>query len=312
MNKIDRILAAALALSLLTLTACGKKKPEETTAQPTEEPSESLTSETPSVYTEPTTLPPAVPETTTAAPVETTLPPVTAAPETQPPTTAAPAPAPTEAPKTDYASFTKEQTLALLTQAVNQTKAYAGNITVHHKESFDFAITDVQPGGALVQQAVDFVKNLVIKPSEETYSFSGGHATTSEGEDTQLLLPKAAAFTLPAAGVQSAWAQEENGLVHVFLTLVPEECTSLTQVPAYHAASIGYLDIGSSFHVLQIKSVDIKYPGSTIDAYIRPDGYVSAVTYTVKLDAFAEAAAMGITGSAKFGGDQVEAWTVNW
>ena len=151
-----------------------------------------------------------------------------------------------------------------------------------------------------------------IRPTEETYAFSGGHATTAEGEDTQLLLPKAAAFTLPAAGVQSASAKEENGMTHVFLTLAPEECTDLSQIPAYHAASIGYLDIGSKFSLLKIQSVDIKYPGSTIDAFIRPDGYVASVTYTVKMDASAQASAMGITGSANFGGDQVEIWEINW
>ena len=61
-----------------------------------------------------------------------------------------------------------------------------------------------------------------------------------------------------------------------------------------------------------MESIDIKYPGSTIDAYIRGDGYVDSVTYTIKLDAYGKANAMGITGSANFGGDQKEIWKINW
>ena len=318
MKNIGKPIAVLLALSLLTLAACGKgKTQEETTADGSATaPAETLQTETPSSYVEPAT---AAPVETTTVPVPVTAAP-TQAPETQPAATQAPAtqpaateaPAPTEAPQQDVSALSKEQVLALLTEAVNKTKGYTAAITVHHKESFDFAITDVKPGGPLVQRALDFVTNLVIKPSEEDYHFSNGLATTSEGEQTQLLLPKDAPFSLPASGVASASASSENGMTHVVLTLAPEQCTSLTQVPVNHAASIGYLDIGGAFSLLRIQAVDIKYPGSVIDAWIRADGYVSAVTYTVKLDAYAEASAMGISGSAKFGGDQVEQWTINW
>ena len=227
---------------------------------------------------------------------------------TQAPQTAAPA---TQA--ANYASYTPAQVVSLLSDAVNKTKAYTGTLVVHHKESFENAnITNVNPGGALVQQAIDFVKNLVIKPTEEDYQFSGGLATTSEGEQTQLLLPKAAPFSLTADGVQSATAAAENGMVHVKITLKPEQCTSLTQVPTYNASSIGYLDIASKFSVLKIEQVNIQYPGSTIDAYIRPDGYVQNVTYVIKLSAHAQASAMGISGSADFSGNQTEIWTLKW
>lgn len=232
-----------------------------------------------------------------------TVPVVTAAPSASVPATQA----------VNYSAYTPAQVVDLLSKAVNKTKGYTGQITVHHKESFDNPnITNVKPGGAVMQPAIDFVVGLVVKPTEEDYRFSGGYATTSEGEQTQLLLPKAAPFTLTASGVQSATAAEENGMVHVRVTLKSEQCTSLTQVPTYNASSIGYLDIASKFSVLQIQEVNIQYPGSTIDAYIRPDGYVQNVTYVISLSAHAQAKAMGITGSADFSGNQTEVWNIQW
>lgn len=244
--------------------------------------------------------------TVTTAPVTqgtAAIPSVSAAPPATVPATQAP----------NYAAYTPAQVVDLLSKAVNKTKGYTGAITVHHKESFDNpSITNVQPGGAVMQPAIDFVVGLVVKPTEENYKFSGGYATTSEGEQTQLLLPKSAAFTLNANGVQSATASQENGMVHVRVTLKPEQCTSLTQIPAYNASAIGYLDISSKFSVLKIQQVNIQYPGSTIDAYIRPDGYVQSVTYVISLSAHAQAQAMGITGSADFSGNQTEVWNIQW
>lgn len=300
MQKLQRLTAVILLLSLLALAGCGAKKEQETTAEPVSETTEAETLSSPVSTT------PFSDAATTAASeteVATTAAPTTAAPTTAAPTTAAPIP---------VSAYTPAQVLELLSGAVNKTKGYTGSVTVHHKESFTGGLKNVTPGGALVQQAVDFVMNLVAKPTEEDYQFSGGTAVTSEGETTQLLLPKAAAFTLPPEGVASASASEENGMVHVRLTLAPETCTSISEIPAYNASAIGYLDLASKFKVIKIQSVTIQYPGSTIDAYIRPDGYVQSVTYTIKLDAATTASGMGITGSANFAGDQVEEWNIQW
>lgn len=322
MQTLRRVTAVLLLLALLACAGCGKKKtPEDQTTEPdTVSAAEVTATEPETLYIPVNTVPadavPATEAPTTAAPTtaapattaSTTTAPISTAPTTAAPTTAAPV---TQA-KTDYSAYTTAQVTQLLSDAVNKTKGYTGSITVHHKESFTGGLKNVSPGGALVQQAVDFVMNLVAKPTEEDYQFSGGTAVTSEGETTQLLLPKAAAFTLTADGVQSAAAAEENGMVHVRVTLKPETCTDLAQIPPYNAASIGYLDLASKFRIIKIQSVTIQYPGSTIDAYIRPDGYVQSVTYTIKLDAAASASGMGISGSANFAGDQVEEWNIKW
>ena len=317
-KPISIALSLLLIAAILLFAACGKKPaPETTTAAPdtttapvSDAPSETQ-SETPSETRSETQS-----ETQSAAPETTAAPDTTAAPATEA-TTAAPAPETTAAPdnnaaQTDFSGYDKAQILNFLAAAVNKTKSYTGNITVNHKESFTSTVTNVSPGGALVTQALNFVKDLVLKPSEEVYSFSGGTATTSEGETTQLLLPKDKAFSLPPEGVASATIANEGDKVHVVLTLSPEEVNSLAAVPAYNSSAIGYLNLDGKFKVIQIQELTIKYPGSKIDAFVRADGYVDSVTYTITLDASAKAKGMGISGTADFYGDQVEIWKINW
>ena len=312
MHHMKAAVAVLLILALITLGACGSKKtPEEpsstqSTSESTLPLTESAASVTATSAADNTTAVTSAANTTlTTAAISTTAP-ATTAEATSAATSA------TAASGSDFSSFDKAQTLNFLAAAINKTKAYTGDITVHHKESFTSTVTNVKPGGELATRALNFIKDLVLKPTEEDYRFSGGTATTSEGETTQLLLPKAAAFTLPEEGVAAASISQEGDLVHVILTLAAEEVRSLSEVPKYNAASIGYLDIAGSFSILQIDEVTIRYPGSVIDAYVRGDGYVDRVTYTIKLDAGGKAHAMGISGSADFNGDQVEIWEIKW
>ena len=312
MHHMKAAVAVLLILALITLGACGSKKtPEEpsstqSTSESTLPLTESAASVTATSAADNTTAVTSAADTTlTTAAISTTAP-ATTAEATSAATSA------TAASGSDFSSFDKAQTLNFLAAAINKTKAYTGDITVHHKESFTSTVTNVKPGGELATRALNFIKDLVLKPTEEDYRFSGGTATTSEGETTQLLLPKAAAFTLPEEGVAAASISQEGDLVHVILTLAAEEVRSLSEVPKYNAASIGYLDIAGSFSILQIDEVTIRYPGSVIDAYVRGDGYVDRVTYTIKLDAGGKAHAMGISGSADFNGDQVEIWEIKW
>ena len=230
---------------------------------------------------------------------------VTTVPVTEAPSTAAPV------------ASSKEEILKTLADAVNKTKGYQNAITVNHTESFDIvepvvSLDSAEMLGNLATRAVNFIKDLVLKPGSEVYNFSGGIATTSEGEKTQLLLPKDRAFSLSADAVANAVISDENGMKHIVITLNPEETHSLSEVPANHANSIGYLDIDGSFKIIQIDELNIKYPGSVIDAMIRADGYVDCVTYTINLNACSKAHGMGVSGSATFSGSQTEVWKINW
>lgn len=327
MKKTTSLMLAFILITLIVFCSCSKHNNVQQTTEtvPVTYIYETITAETEAVtetpYSEIVTEIPTVPvtEAPTTELITTEIPLTeapTAAPETAPVIeTTEPVPEETQPASIDYTSYTKEQIVSTLAEAVNKTKAYTGNITVNHKESFDATVKDVQPGGALVARAVDFVKGLVLKPSEEVYSFSNGTAVTSEGENTQLLLPKAAPFTLGADGVADASISEENGLVHINIELNEERCTDINSAPAYNSSSIGYLNLGdivSNFNIIKVSKIDVNYPGSVIDCYIRPDGYVSSVTYTINMDTYAEASGMNIQGSAEFSGAQTEIWNINW
>lgn len=308
MKITKRILCVLLSCGFVFLCSCGGgAETEETTTGEEITEAETFTDETSaeSVSTDTT-----VAETVTAE----TQTPVTDAPATERATEKATERV-TEAPSTNPAqtSYSKAQIVEILKNAVNKTKGCTGNLTVHHKESFDdMKISNVSPGGESSSKLMNFLTGLIVKPSEEDYKFSNGTATTSEGEATQLLLPKNAPFTLSESGVKSAKIENKDGLTHITLTLVSEECDSLTDKPKHNASAIGYLDIAGSFKILKITSVKITYPGSVIDAYIREDGYVSSVTYTVNMDCHGEASYLGISGKADFKGAQTEEWTLKW
>lgn len=316
MKTSKRIFCVLLSAGMLFLCSCGGKNTDETTTDETiagdvtEQTTEALQTETEQTSTaddvttyvtgQPATEVPqteSVTEKVTEKETEKATERVTAAAETTPAKT----------------SYSAAEITEILKNAVNKTKSYTGSITVHHKESFsDLKISNVQPGGELSSRALNFITGLIVKPSEEDYSFSGGKATTSEGETTQLLLPKDAPFSLTADGVKSAKLETENGMTHITLTLKSEQCESLTDKPSYNASAIGYLDLSGAFSKMKITSITVKYPGSVIDAYIRSDGYVSSVTYTVNMECHGEASYGVINGSADFKGAQTEIWTLKW
>lgn len=308
--KMKKIMCLVLCAVFVFLCSCGGNGGEQETTT-----DEVTTEET--VKDEPSDAP-----AETEASTEQKTVPVTEAPETAVPATAAPVTekvtervthAETTAAAESFENLSKAQITEKLKTAINKTKGYKGKITVHHKESFaDLQISNVSPGGEMSSKLMNFVTGLVIKPSEEDYSFSNGSAVTSEGEKTQLLLPKDAAFTLSDSGVKSASIEKKNGMTHITVTLVSESCNSLTDKPEHNASAIGYLDISGSFKLMKITSIKIDYPGSVIDAYIRDDGYVSSVTYTVNMDCHGEASYGLINGKADFKGAQTETWTLKW
>ena len=310
--KMKKIMCLVLCAAFVFLCSCGGNGGEQETT------TEEVTAEE-TVTEEPSVLPTesemtTEPETETAAPE--TAASATDAPVTEKMTekvTEKVTRAETTEANDSVENLSKAQITEKLKTAINKTKGYKGKITVHHKESFaDLQISNVSPGGEMSSKLMNFVTGLVIKPSEEDYSFSNGSAVTSEGEKTQLLLPKDAAFTLSDSGVKSASIEKKNGMTHITVTLVSESCNSLTDKPEHNASAIGYLDISGSFKLMKITSIKIDYPGSVIDAYIRDDGYVSSVTYTVNMDCHGEASYGLINGKADFKGAQTETWTLKW
>lgn len=223
----------------------------------------------------------------------------------------APTSANTQTQSVNISSMNNQQILDLLTNAVNQTKAYQGSVSVHHTETFEANVTQCT-GGSVVAKVANKLIGMVVKPSDETLSFSGGTAVNSEGETVTMLLPQKGSFRLTMSGVSSisAYADGSNTVVNV--TLVPES-VGMYDVPAANAAGVGYLDVSSlDISILEVTGAAITYKGSTIKAVINPSGYVEYAEYTIPLNVEGSAKSGVISGTATFDGKQTEVWDLNW
>ena len=318
---MKRIKIAALimtAVSVMTLSSCrltsmkallssGQTLPLQTdNVQMTAEAPAST--EYPSIFvpeTEPAvTVPPGA---IVTDPVITTAPQIIE-PQTQP-GIAATEPQPTAA---NYDSYSTQQILETYAAALNLTRSYMGAINVHHKEDFSADARDVTPGGTLTTQLVNTLISKLGEPSELDYRFSGGKALNEDGETIPLLLPQKNNFTLTADGVQRATIEQVGDQVHVVIRIVPET-VGFSEVPRYNSAGIGYLDTSAfDLKIVKINSCDITYTGSVIDAYIRADGYISSVVYTIGMTVNGSVSGLGVTGSGTIEGAQTEAWTLGW
>lgn len=253
-----------------------------------------------------TTLP-AIPENTTGItavqPQEITTAPVII-PEA---TTSAPA-----SENKDYSSYTKKQILNEYEAALTKTREYKGSFSVNHTESFSADIKDAHPGGALTELLASNIIKLVGSEGQQTLTFNGGTAVNADGETVPVLLPQRTSYSLPAEGVSNATIEKSGDKIHIRIVLV-SETVSMGEAPVYNSKAIGYLDTSNmDFKIITISRVDITYPGSVIDAYIREDGFVDSVTYTINMSTYAELSGMGITGYGTLEGAQTEKWQLNY
>ena len=201
--------------------------------------------------------------------------------------------------------------LSILTEAINKTKAYKGNISIQHRESFDARVTQCT-GGSIAAKVANSIVGMILKPTSETLIFSNGVATASNGDTFSILLPQKGEFRLQLPQIQSITAKEDNSDIVVNVVLKPES-VGLNEIPVGNSAGLGYLDISSlDLSILTITSASLNYTGSTIAVHIRPDGYVSYAEYTIPMHVEGSAQSGLLNGSAVFDGIQTEVWDFNW
>ncbi|MBQ9507647.1 MAG: hypothetical protein IJR51_10865 [Clostridia bacterium] len=244
---------------------------------------------------------------TTAAPSSTFVPTTNA----QTPSVTQPSgstPAVTEA---DISTWNTQQIVQYLTDAVNKTKAYTGNVTANRSEELGITIEEISPNLPMLKNIANSLVGKFIKPVNEVVQFSGG-VGTSEDEQIPLLLPKRQTFTLPASGVQQASASKSGNNIVIDLTLV-QESSSMTNPPLYNSQAVGYLDVNSvDLGAITIDTLDFVYLGTTIHSVIGPTGYILSADYHIPLKVSASGKAVGISGSFSGTGYQTEKWVINW
>lgn len=211
----------------------------------------------------------------------------------------------------DPSGWSKSQIIKTATDAVNKTKAYKNNLTVHHKETFNATVTECT-GGGIVQSVANIMVGWVVKPVDETLNYSNGYAKNSEGETVPIILPKRGNFSLSESGVTSANVRRSGNSYVIKLQLVPES-VGIGEVPVHNAGSVGYLDVANfDISFMEVDSADITYKGSSVELHINEQGYVTYAVYKVPLEIEGSAHKGSISGSATFVGEQSEVWTLNY
>ncbi len=209
------------------------------------------------------------------------------------------------------AGWSKAEIVQKAKDAVNKTQSYKKGVSVHHKESFEATVTECT-GGSIVKTIANTMVGWIVKPVDETLSFSNGRATNSEGENVPLILPKNGSFNLSTSGVSNASASISGNEYVIKLKLVSES-VGIGDVPTHNASSIGYLDVANfDISFMDIDRADITYTGSSIELHINSDGLVTYAVYKVPLDVSGAAHRGSISGSAVFTGEQSEIWTINY
>lgn len=208
-------------------------------------------------------------------------------------------------------AMSDSEILAMLAKAINKTKAYTGNVSVKHTESFIADVTECT-GGSLVASVANSLVGMVLDPTDETLNFSGGTAVNSDGETVAVLLPQKGNFSLTINGIKSI-AASKNGDETVINVSLVSESVSLYEKPAANSAGVGYLDVSAlDLSVIEVTSANIVYTGSKIKVHIRPDGYVSYAEYSIPMHIEGTAKSGFVSGSAVFDGKQTEIWQFYW
>lgn len=211
----------------------------------------------------------------------------------------------------DPSGWSRKQILSKAAEAVNKTKAYSGNLTVTHKETFDANVTECT-GGTVVASVVNLMVGWVVSPVDETLNYQNGKAVNSEGETVPIILPKKGNFTLTENGAKSATINR-SGNEYIIKINIVEESVGMHDVPTHNAASIGYLDVGGfDLSFMEVDSADIIYKGSSLELHINADGYVTYAKYNIPMNITGSAHSGSISGSAVFDGEQTEVWELYW
>ncbi len=213
----------------------------------------------------------------------------------------------------DPSGWSRAKILSTASDAINRTKAFKGQLSVDHTESFVANVTQAEGVPINLAQAM---MRWVAKPVTETLVFNNGSTVNSEGETVPILLPKRGPFTLTESGLTGASIALVDNQYDIKLSIVREQ-VGMYDVPVNNAAAIGYLDAASmDLSLLTITSAFIDYQGSWLQIRVNSEGLVTYAEYHIPMDCggagHGNSIFSNLSGSLTFEGEQSEIWRFHW
>ena len=223
--------------------------------------------------------------------------PVTQAPVTQAPAgddaTEAPAGDTTDAPATDSGSTsavpsTPAEIAAAYNKALNDYRAFTGNVTTKKVETISIQVKDLP---AIVAKIVNPVVEKFTGTTENTFVFTNG--VDPDGRTpADKIIPGGRDAAVDPAGLASATATANaDGGYTMKMVFVAEtskfDGTKNTSEPTYHMGAMDPLNLGTlDINPITITEAELNYPGATIEATVDGQGRLVKLVQLLPLNGY--------------------------
>lgn len=214
----------------------------------------------------------------------------------------------------DPATYSLEQTITGITNAVSYVKS-AKNFTALKEQTGTAEILELSipglrvPGEAIIQAIINSIKPL-------TYQFVNGTATDPKTKETvtpfDVIPPSGAAFKIDPAGVTAYGAKQNADGTVTYTVRIREETCDLNDLPPYHSTCMGYLkleqfDLGGAV----IDSGTVTYHEGQIDVTVDAQGMPLVYREYLPITGVGSGS-LGISATAKLTGYLEETWSFTW
>lgn len=253
---------------------------------------ESTTSTTLPLVTEPT------------APSDTTVPTTTQQPEST-----------HTAESTQPAVTAEQEILDVITNGINSLKASDASFVGHKVQVLDMELTECS--APAFTDIVNKILDMFIETEIYDFDFTNGKGYDPENKkevaSIEAFPPEGKNFSLTIDGVASATKETQGENTVYRVKLKAESSTKDNPKTLYHENACDTLDL-STFNMPlgEITKADLEYPGAIVGVTLDKDGKV--VGYYERLDIIGvgEATAVGMSGGGKVVGYVDETWTIEW
>ena len=207
------------------------------------------------------------------------------APEADAPEADAPA---ADSGSTSAVPSTKEEIAAAYNKALNDYRAFTGNVTTKKTETIAIQVKDLP---AIVAKIVNPVVEKFTGTTENTFTFTNG--VDADGRTpADKIIPGGRDAAVQAAGLASATATANaDGGYTMKMTFVAEtskfDGTKNTSEPTYHMGAMDPLNLGTlDIKPITITEAELNYPGATIEATVDGQGRLVKLVQLLPLNGY--------------------------
>lgn len=214
----------------------------------------------------------------------------------------------------DPLSLSKEEIIAEVNKYVNQVKKEQ-NMSASATSVVNIEVTECSAQG-FVNTLNNIISGITEKfGGEEAYTFVNGQATDADGNTVtpwDVIPPTHKDFSALDAGVASAKVEKVGANTVYTITMIVEDTTMESPVPAHNSTVIGYLDLAGIDLPITLTKANMHYPGSTVSVTVNPDGKVVEIVNKLPMEGTGATKFIGKEVFASFAGALDEKWTFTY